>query len=280
MKFLRLIVLCTLIFNVLAEEAEEDPVKELDQSIEVDAHRIAEKIKEADPESNALGLSRCDYWKLVDIIKYAIENNRIDLLDVLIKSPSWINDRSYFFGYHTPLEYSFVHGNNEVVQWFIDHGADVRSINSDGTTTLAYALKSPANSSEPEDRNLKLLLKTAARKDLNTADKFGNTPLHYTALWENYAKLSCLVEAFVQSDVSLNKKNRHGNTALDHARVRDKDGLRWVDYQRHAEILEKRGARCNNECTFLENVEKKIRKGKKMLKKLQNRTKKVFSNEK
>lgn len=111
----------------------------------------------------------------------------------------------------TALHVASLHGQVTVVDFLLEHGANVNDADADGITPLHCA------SARGHQNTLLLLLHAAA--DLNVADTRGNTPLH---LATDHGHDGCLKALLYFAEhmrliININASNITGDTALHHA---------------------------------------------------------------
>ncbi|XP_071115886.1 26S proteasome non-ATPase regulatory subunit 10-like [Haliotis cracherodii] len=79
---------------------------------------------------------------------------------------------------HTPLMEAVCGGHTDVVDFLVDHGADVNMVDSDGDGLLHLAC---------EARNLKMVKHVMSYSDINLRDNFGWTPFAMAAVEGRFA---------------------------------------------------------------------------------------------
>lgn len=121
----------------------------------------------------------------------------------------------------TLLHYAAVIGRKDMVEWLLDHNADVNARDNNGLTPLHYAAAIGLKEI-PE-----LLL--AHKADVNAKDNNGLTPLHYAA---NFGRQE-VPELLLASKADANAKDHNGLTPLDYAEATHHKSL--------AEFLRKNG---------------------------------------
>ena len=127
-----------------------------------------------------------------EAVKTFIEDNRVDIADNFNR---------------TALLNAALYGNQELVDWLIEKGADINHSDRNGYTALHFAAQ------EAHTEVLKYLLKHNANP--NVQDIHGNTPAVAAIVnWgggKNFDTLKALVDA--KADLTL--KNKAGRAAID-----------------------------------------------------------------
>lgn len=105
----------------------------------------------------------------------------------------------------TALMYAASQGRLDIVQWLLDHGADVNLQNIDGQTALVHAIL------KNHEYIVRLLLQHGA--DINIQDDQGTTPCIAAAFKGN----KNVVQSLLDQRVNINTQDYHGRTALMNA---------------------------------------------------------------
>ena len=142
---------------------------------------------------------------------YAIQKNRIEMVEVLAKSKVDLNKASRVTDRRkwTPLALACAKGNYDVVNILIKYGADVNR--DDGHSSF------PINHAASMGKNdiVSLLIKSGA--DVNAKSKSGFTPLMSGS--ENMA----VVETLIKAGADINGKDNEGRTVLMLASTKEKN---------------------------------------------------------
>lgn len=119
-----------------------------------------------------------------------------------------INDKGY-----SPLVLATYHGHTEMVNFLLDHGADVNSESSYGTPLMAAVVKGFYEISE------RIL---TFKANVNASDQNGTTALHYAVMYKNYDLTKLLVSYKANPLI----KDDRGVSPLDYATMyKDKELL-------------------------------------------------------
>ncbi len=103
---------------------------------------------------------------------------------------------------NTPLHVGIYMSNKEVVEFFVECGADVNAKNNNGCTPLHWACQ------EADTGIAKYLIEQGA--DINAKDKKGNTPLHIACQEGNTGIAKYLIE----HGADIRAKNKEGELAF------------------------------------------------------------------
>ncbi|GMU93072.1 MAG: hypothetical protein AMXMBFR4_21300 [Candidatus Hydrogenedentota bacterium] len=103
----------------------------------------------------------------------------------------------------TPLHQAITSGNDELIQFLIERGADVNARDKTGLTPLHVAAWWMAT------RRARQLLDLGA--DIHAVDVFGDTPLHTAAMHDRAAMCRFLIEQGADPDA----RNREGLRPID-----------------------------------------------------------------
>jgi serine/threonine-protein phosphatase 6 regulatory ankyrin repeat subunit A len=126
-------------------------------------------------------------------------------IDVNEKIPfSMRNEEDLEFHGASPLHIAAWFGKTKSIDFFLDHGANVNSLDSSNTGILIYAMRGPCRG-----RIVMPLLSTYGA-DPNIRDRWGNLPLHIAA----EQGISLLIHPLVEAGNDLNEQNSSGSTAL------------------------------------------------------------------
>ena len=134
------------------------------------------------------------------VIDWAIRNNRIDVLEILIAKDTDVN-YSDKYGI-IPLCIAVDLDKLSIVQYLVANGANVNAGDKYGITPLCLAV----------DRDKLSIVQylVANGADVNAGDKHGNTPLYIAA---SRGSLS-IVQYLVANGADVNAGDKHGNTPL------------------------------------------------------------------
>lgn len=141
------------------------------------------------------------------IIFIAIERNRLEIIDFLLKSDSEGKQLELIYKDDTPVKYALKHDRCNIVVKFFNHDP-LLSAKKDqwGDTLLTSAIYNK------ENEHLKCLVPIS---DLDATDKYGNSPL-MKAIWE--ANVKAMYELFSKGGVDKNEASlKHGDTSLTQA---------------------------------------------------------------
>jgi len=140
------------------------------------------------------------------ILMYAVqkaENTKI--IQFLLDHGADINHSNYY--YCTALSYGFYYNcnNEKILEYLIDHGADISSIHNNVQVLKPFILKT---------QHLSLLQKLVDKNlNVNGIDKEGNTILMYAILAQNESMVNYLIDI----GANVNHKNRQEYTPLIYA---------------------------------------------------------------
>jgi ankyrin repeat protein len=148
-----------------------------------------------------------------NIIDYALSNGRVDSLKFLFSNRMDLNLTVREPLKETPLHIAASNCRIEVAQFLIDHGANLNSIDHDGSSPLHYVILSGRCAIDPDFRKpnilfIEFLLSKGA--DINLTDNNGNTPLH-KAVDKN---IKDYVEFLLKKGAKIDIKNILGKTPL------------------------------------------------------------------
>lgn len=145
-----------------------------------------------------------------DLYEAAEIDDLLRVKRILQANPSLIHGKDEY-------EFSVMHAavatdNEELVEYLIRQGADVRAKNDEGITPLHIALY-------PEIASL--LIRHGA--DVNAAANDGSTPLH-AQVSDGEERLD-VVEALLRHGADKSRKDRSGQTPIDIARSREEQEM-------------------------------------------------------
>lgn len=106
----------------------------------------------------------------------------------------------------TPLHMAVTSGSTPMVQWLLEHGADVNAQDKTGLTPLHLAAWWTAT------ERAKVLLDSGA--NLEARDAFGDTPLHMAAMHGRNA----MVRLLIDKGADASARNKDGRTPAELAR--------------------------------------------------------------
>ena len=107
----------------------------------------------------------------------------------------------------TALINASFYGNETLLEWLLENGADVNTQDTIGFTALHFACQ------EGHLQCVKILL--TGKSNINIPDKYGNTPAWVTVMnWKGGKNFSVLKELY-KNGADLNIKNNAGNSAID-----------------------------------------------------------------
>jgi len=167
----------------------------------------------------------------------------IEGLSLIISSVNNVNlDVTNKYGW-TPLHFAIEHGCTEIIEHFIDNGADInaRTYNPYGYSCIHVAI----------DYNNHSALTTLLQRGANILelDSDGQTILQHAARWADFETLQILKTANLR-DLRVDNRSRDGRTALDIAESEPfEDSPEWL--AAFVSLLE----------SVMEGVEEDIEKG-------------------
>ncbi|XP_056153556.1 ankyrin repeat domain-containing protein 22 [Lampris incognitus] len=163
--------------------------------------------------------------------QFAYDGNLRQLYHLLKDNPKTLNVQDADNG-DTPLTAACRRGNQRVVQYLLDHRADVSVRNKKQRTCLHYAAKRTFSfldylmitilmpilllgyfiMEEKQRKNVNLMkLVLSSEVQINAVDYKGNTALHYACQRKSHR----LVPLLQEKNADLTIKNNNGETALD-----------------------------------------------------------------
>lgn len=192
MKIQELIVLlCLLLSSVLYSISDQDIME--NRLTDADIYQLLE----ANPEYLNKDISQGN-----TILHYALAFKRFDLAKTLILKGADINKET--MEHDTPIMYACLHGNKELYDWMLAHGALISDPNDPQNLTLLYTI----NGSNIE------ILKDLLSKSYSINQYFSNgmTPLHLAV----YRNKEQLIDFLLENGANVNLKanNNYQATAL------------------------------------------------------------------
>ncbi len=150
-------------------------------------------------------------FEFESILHYTIdncENNYFDIIRLLAESGIDINSHLSKMQ-ETPLHRLCARATPkiEIIEYFLEKGADVNALNKSGKTPLFYCTFSFST------RLLKLLAQYGA--DVNTQDKYGNTILHDDFIGCSEENFEEFLKTLLELGFNINSKNANGAYPLD-----------------------------------------------------------------
>jgi len=107
----------------------------------------------------------------------------------------------------TPLINASFYGNEALLEWLLENGADIDAQDVNGFTALHFACQ------EGHLQCVKILLNR--KSNINNLDKYGNTAAWVTIMnWKSGENLPILKELY-KNGADLNIKNNAGNSAIE-----------------------------------------------------------------
>ncbi|PCJ54656.1 MAG: hypothetical protein COA79_21650 [Planctomycetota bacterium] len=148
-----------------------------------------------------------------DPLMWALFNNKIEAIELLIKSGCDINKQSEVgnirhlgkFGGHTILHFVATSNNKRLIKYLIDNDANLNLQDGWGLTPLNMC------SREGTAEMLKILIDAGSKIEIK--DKKTRTALHNACRSDNFKKVAFLINA----GAKINVKTRWGQTPLDYA---------------------------------------------------------------
>jgi ankyrin repeat protein len=101
----------------------------------------------------------------------------------------------------TPLHIAALRGDRDIVEWFINKGADVNAKDEEGNPVLHYAAKTPANISV-----VRLLIANEAKIEEATTEAEGATLLHLAVYYDNPSLVRYLLNNYNQLKIDVKAK--------------------------------------------------------------------------
>lgn len=147
------------------------------------------------------------------VLMYAADQDRTDIVRLLLKYGADVNRRDAPEGGKTALHYAAGQGSYVSVKMLLDHGATVNVQDGSGLTPLLSAILAEffeGNKPQPKQSTqcVDLLLQHGAEVDYGTAD--GSTPLIVAACGPAYGSLSLLIK----HGANVNAHDKRGDTPL------------------------------------------------------------------
>ncbi|XP_064089251.1 poly [ADP-ribose] polymerase tankyrase-like [Macrobrachium nipponense] len=130
---------------------------------------------------------------------------------VLVSQPHLVNVRDLDGRHSTPLHFAAGYNRVPIVEYLLQHGADVHAKDKGGLVPLHNAC------SYGHYEVTELLVRHGA--SVNVADLWKFTPLHEAAAKGKYD----IVKLLLKNGADVNRKNRDGHTALDLVKESDQD---------------------------------------------------------
>ncbi|KAL6593354.1 ankyrin [Neocallimastix californiae] len=135
------------------------------------------------------------------------------LIDNQAKIP--VNQEILFIAYRhgfTPLSLLCLNYKNRhgMINYLVDHGADINYENKDGRTPLLWSLKNYYG----DNINKKIDALLECGVDINKKNKFGDTLLHRVCKFKKMEERELVIEHLIEKGANINQLNQYGGTPL------------------------------------------------------------------
>ncbi|EAY04906.1 ankyrin repeat protein, putative [Trichomonas vaginalis G3] len=157
-------------------------------------------------------------------LHHAAKNNSIETAEYLISHGADVNAKDK--DGNPPIYWAIMKTNKDIIRLLIEHGADIKLKNKHGRNILHWATEVwdpicivlPCDQPNigtfrlAKDKSIKEVLEILilCGIDINSKDKYGNTPLHLAA----YGKLKITVEFLIANGANVNARNNVEKTPL------------------------------------------------------------------
>mmetsp|Transcript_44626 Transcript_44626/g.112459 ORF Transcript_44626/g.112459 Transcript_44626/m.112459 type:complete len:909 (-) Transcript_44626:74-2800(-) len=157
------------------------------------------------------------------LLHVACYENNVDMVRLLLENKADVDvqDRNGW----TPLHCAASAGRYDIVMLLMEHDADLNALNRDGTSVMHYLVRRFVPDAQKE--SFIAVLKTMIERgfDVNTQNKFGESPLHQACLRGNIPSIKLLLD----SDAKVDAVNKIGESSLHYAvRAGHKEAVRLM----------------------------------------------------